>query len=85
MLTDDTIRAAVREVLPPGLACKNPALCKRGLMRFPEVKTVTGLSWSTIDRMERAGLFPKRVLISAFAVGWHRSEVLDWTQSRETR
>lgn len=51
-------------------------------MRKKEVKQATKLSDVTIWRLERAGKFPKRRKLSANAVGWLRSEVLEWMQSR---
>ncbi|MDG4549976.1 MAG: AlpA family phage regulatory protein [Candidatus Contendobacter sp.] len=66
-------------------AITSPVPDTSGLVRFHIVKDLTGLSRSTIDRLERAGSFPKRVLISANAVGWRRSEILSWAQSRAAR
>lgn len=63
----------------------SPAPDSGGLIRFPAVKELTGLSRSTIDRLEKAGSFPRRVMISQNAVGWHRSEVIGWMQSRRVR
>lgn len=67
---------------PAGIA---PAPDSGGLLRWPTVHDLTGLSRSTVDRMERAGSFPRRVLVSANAVAWRRAEVLAWAQSREVR
>ena len=55
------------------------------LIRWPAVRDLTGLSRSTVDRLEKAGSFPKRVLISTNAIGWRRSEIINWTQSRTVR
>ncbi|HRX61381.1 MAG TPA: AlpA family phage regulatory protein [Candidatus Competibacter sp.] len=63
----------------------SPAPDSSGLIRFPAVKELTGLSRSTIDRLERAGTFPRRVILSSNAIGWHRAQVLAWTQSRRVR
>ena len=62
-----------------------PAPVTGGLIRWPEVQSLTGLSRSTVDRLERAGSFPRRVILSSNAVGWRKTEVLAWTQSREAR
>jgi prophage regulatory protein len=35
-----------------------------------------------IARLEKAGLFPKRVQLSPNRVGWVESEVLDWLGQR---
>lgn len=67
---------------PPAPA---PAPAPGGLIRWPEVRTLTGLSRTTVDRLERAGSFPRRVILSENAVGWRTAEVLAWAQSREVR
>jgi len=56
-----------------------------GLIRWPDVQTLTGLSRSTVDRLERAGGFPCRVILSENAVGWRKAEILAWTANREAR
>ena len=43
---------------------------------------VTGLSKSTIWRLERAGQFPHRIQLSPGRVGYRRSEVEEWLDSR---
>ena len=35
-----------------------------------------------IARLEKAGQFPKRVILGPNRVGWVESEVLDWLQER---
>ena len=52
------------------------------LLRFPAVRERTGLSRSTIWRLEREGDFPRHRKISANAVAWVEDEVLGWIQSR---
>jgi prophage regulatory protein len=53
------------------------------IWREREVKEKTGLSKSTRWRLERAGLFPKKVQLSFRAVGWLAEEIIRWCQSRE--
>ena len=48
------------------------------IIRSKETKSITGLSNTTIWRMEKAGNFPKRRQVSPGAVGWLLSEVLSW-------
>ncbi|MFZ1640511.1 MAG: AlpA family phage regulatory protein [Candidatus Contendobacter sp.] len=62
-----------------------PAPDTSGLLRWPAVRDLTGLSRSTVDRLERAGSFPRRFVLSRNIVGWSRSAVLAWAQSREVR
>lgn len=52
------------------------------LLRFPAIRERTGLSRSTIWRMERNGEFPKHRRISANAVAWVEEEVLIWMRSK---
>lgn len=52
------------------------------ILRAPDVQRITGLSMSTIWRQEKTGLFPKRRVIGAKAVGWLESEINDWLSSR---
>jgi prophage regulatory protein len=50
-------------------------------LRFPAVRARTGLSRSTIWRLEQQGLFPRRRRISHRAVAWAADEVENWTQA----
>lgn len=52
------------------------------LLRFPTVRERTGLSRSTIWRLERRGEFPRHRRISTNVVAWLETEVVDWIQSR---
>ena len=52
------------------------------LLRFGEVRQRTGLSRSTIWRMERSGVFPKRVKVSVNVVAWREDEVTAWIASK---
>lgn len=42
----------------------------------------TGLSRSTIERMEKEGTFPRRVTLSDSRKGWHSHDIYMWMQSR---
>jgi prophage regulatory protein len=52
------------------------------LLRFPTVRERTGLSRSTIWRLERHGDFPKHRRISANVVAWVEAEVTSWIHSK---
>jgi prophage regulatory protein len=52
------------------------------VLRKREVFNRTGLSQSTVYRMEKAGKFPKRVQLSVLCVGWIEAEVEDWIRQR---
>ncbi|MEW5710177.1 MAG: AlpA family phage regulatory protein [Pseudomonadota bacterium] len=51
------------------------------ILRVEDVMRLTGLSRTTLWRMERTGKFPARVQIGARGIGWHEQEVLDWLAS----
>ena len=53
------------------------------VIRGTEIIHKTGLSLSTIWRLERDGTFPRRRSLGPQAIGWLESEVNDWLQSRE--
>ena len=52
------------------------------ILRRPAVMAATGLSYSTIWRMERENRFPARRRISPNTVGWIASEVEDFIAQR---
>jgi predicted DNA-binding transcriptional regulator AlpA len=55
------------------------------LLRFAEVRRRTGLSRSTIWRLERGGAFPKRIQVSVNVVAWREDEVEAWIMSKLRR
>jgi len=52
------------------------------LIRFRTVRDRTGLSRSTIWRLQRTGAFPKHHRISANAVAWVEQDVVDWMKAK---
>lgn len=62
------------------MADRNPT--PEALIRRPDVRARTGLSDTRIDELEKLGDFPRRVLISARAVGWVRSEIDSFIRNR---
>ncbi|WP_027715354.1 AlpA family phage regulatory protein [Desulfuromonas sp. TF] len=51
-------------------------------LKRAEVLKMTGLGYTTVYRMEKAGKFPARKQLSAGRVGWLHSEVERWVNSR---
>jgi prophage regulatory protein len=45
------------------------------ILRFPEVKKLSGMSRSTIYLRITEGLFPRPIQLGARMVGWRESEV----------
>ncbi len=52
------------------------------ILRESERKHVTGIGRVVWWRLERAGRVPRRVQISARAVGWLESEIQTWLKER---
>ena len=51
-------------------------------LRWPRVRQLTGLSRSTVWRLEKNGQFPARRKLSANSIGWSLIELQAWIQSR---
>ena len=51
------------------------------IMRLSEVKSVTGLSQTTIYRFEKEGRFPSRVSLGERSVGWFEDDVESFLSS----
>lgn len=48
-----------------------------------ELKTLIPYSTSQIARMEKQGLFPKRVRLGPNRIGWFLADVLRWMDERK--
>lgn len=55
------------------------------LLRFPAVRERTGLSRSTIWRLERRGEFPQHHRIAPNVVAWVEEDVAHWIDVRTNR
>ena len=55
------------------------------LLRFDDVQERTGLSRSTIWRLEHRGGFPKRIQVSVNVVAWLEDDVVAWIRARVER
>lgn len=62
--------------------CTAPSTVPLRLLRFGEVRQRTGLSRSTIWRMERSGVFPRRIQVSVNVVAWREDQVSEWIRSK---
>ncbi len=72
--------------LPSPTTAPAPAINRSSrLLRFETVRERTGLSRSTIWRLERRGLFPRHRQISLNAVGWLEDELDYWIATRRPR
>lgn len=59
----------------------NAQLPERSL-RLPEVQQLVPYSKMHIDRLEKAGHFPKRIKLGTGRVVWLMSEVLAWLDAK---
>jgi prophage regulatory protein len=51
-------------------------------LRLPEVLALVGVSWITILRWEKRGLFPRRRRLGPNTVAWREDEVAKWCADR---
>ena len=66
------------------LKFNEPSLPDR-ILRTKEVQDITGLSRTTIWRMERKGDFPARVMLGENSIGWRYVEVDAWIKNRKAK
>jgi predicted DNA-binding transcriptional regulator AlpA len=52
------------------------------ILRSKEVQDMTGLSRTTLWRLERADKFPSRVSLGLNSIGWRFNEVNEWILNR---
>ncbi len=52
------------------------------ILRIRNVTEATGLSRTTLWRLERRGDFPHRIRLSPNSIGWIETEVEEWIESR---
>jgi predicted DNA-binding transcriptional regulator AlpA len=50
------------------------------IIRRSQLKTIVGVSPSTIDRLEAQGSFPRRKRFSEGCVGWYGPDVCAWAE-----
>lgn len=55
---------------------------QNSIIRPKLIKEKTGLSLSTVNRLEKLGEFPKRRKLSEASVGWIESEIDAWAEKR---
>ena len=52
------------------------------ILRTSDVTRLTGLSRTTLWRLERQGKFPTRIRLGLNSVGWRDEEVQHWVETR---
>ena len=53
-------------------------------LRQPEVLTRVGVSFATLWRWEKQGLFPRRHRLGPNVVGWLEREIDEWCDQRSS-
>lgn len=79
-LRDAGRRPVVPEATPSQPAPNQSVVGK--VVRRGELPLLTGLSMTTLWRLERAGDFPARIRLSSGRVGWRCFEVEGWLTAR---
>lgn len=55
------------------------------LLRWPQVREIVGLSRTTVWRLQKAGLFPDPIEVSANRVAWRERDIEAWCADRAPR
>lgn len=55
------------------------------ILPWSQVKVISGLSRTTVWRLQKTGDFPASVQVSRNRVGWRQSDILAWRKSRLPR
>jgi len=71
--------AQPREALP----VRTDSPVKNEIVKRSEVARMTGLSSTTLWRIEKDGEFPSRIHLTKNRVGWRRTEIETWLASRQ--
>lgn len=69
--------------VPDVATTHSPVKPRREMLRRVDLEEITGLSPSTIYRLESRGLFPSRVQLSVKRVGWPLAAVERWVEDRQ--
>jgi len=70
--------AQVKEISQP----KTSGMEGERILRSKKVQKLTGVSRTTLWRLERKGKFPARISLCPGSIGWRSSEVDEWICSR---
>ncbi len=68
-----------------GEVTTGPGELEDRLLPWSQVKVISGLSRTTVWRLQKTGDFPASVQVSRNRVGWWQSEILEWRRSRLPR
>lgn len=63
----------------------SPGELEDRILPWSQVKVISGLSRTTVWRLQKTGDFPASVQVSPNRMGWWQSELLEWKRSRLPR
>lgn len=63
----------------------DPGELEDRILPWSQVKVISGLSRTTVWRLQKTGDFPASVQVSPNRMGWWQSELLEWKRSRLPR
>ncbi len=63
----------------------SPGELEDRILPWSQVKVISGLSRTTVWRLQKTGDFPASVQVSRNRVGWWQSELLEWKRTRTPR
>jgi prophage regulatory protein len=52
------------------------------IVRRSQLKSVVGLSPSSVERLEKAGDFPRRRKFGPGTIGWLYEEIVEWAREK---
>jgi len=55
------------------------------MLSFSRVRKLVLYSRAHVDRLEKAGTFPKRIRLGTGRVGWWKREIMDWLERQAQR
>lgn len=55
------------------------------MLNFKQVRKLVLYSRAHIDRLEKAGKFPKRIKLGTGRVGWWKAEIMAWLEQQAQR
>lgn len=82
MSSTTTINKSFATDRPQVQLMPNPQAEEITFLRLPQVRTITGLSKSSLYALIRANSFPAPVRLGPRTVAWVRSEVTGWAVER---
>ena len=53
------------------------------IYRLPQVKAVTGLSRSSVYKLQSLGSFPQSLKLGPRCIGWRADEITTWVETRQ--